>query len=277
METIDHLEARDAHPEDVCPDTETKDEIALHKNETNPQNREELTPEERASLHVRNANSRTIFKNPTLACQFLKGYLDLPIFANLKPEDIEDVTNTYQAYLGIEFETDTVKRIRLNINGVDREIFVISLIDHKSYVDYDVSMQLLRYMVTIWHEFAKKKNREKEFASIRKSFRYPLIIPIVYYEGAKKWTADLHFHNRIECWKYARKLVPDFTYRVVRIHDYTNETLAERNDEISLAFLINKIQNEKDYTEFLNTSREFVSKVYRNAPEDIRKIFQDIL
>ncbi|MBQ8639939.1 MAG: Rpn family recombination-promoting nuclease/putative transposase [Lachnospiraceae bacterium] len=154
---------------------------------------------------------------------------------------------------------------------------MIPLIEHKSNVDYDVSMQLLRYMSIIWYEYKRERNEKKEGSSRKKSFRYPLILPIVYYEGSSNWTADLHLRDRISHWELASEFVPDFTYRVIRAHDYTNDELKNKDDEISLAILINKVQTVKDYTEFLESSRDFVKRIYANAPEDVQKIFQDIL
>ncbi len=66
--------------------------------------------------HVRDANSRTIFGNHRLTCQFLRDYSDLPIFSDLRPEDIEDVTDRYRAFLGVEFEMDTVKKVRVSFS-----------------------------------------------------------------------------------------------------------------------------------------------------------------
>lgn len=81
---------------------------------------------------VRNANSRTIFSNALLTSQFLKNYTNLSIFSDVKPGDIEDVTDRYRAFLGVEFETDTVKKVRMNIDGSPQDVFVIPLIEHKS-------------------------------------------------------------------------------------------------------------------------------------------------
>ncbi len=36
---------------------------------------------------------------------------------------------------------------------IEREVYVLSLIEHKSEIDYDVAMQLLRYMSVIWQEY----------------------------------------------------------------------------------------------------------------------------
>ena len=53
--------------------------------------------------HVRDVNSRDIFKNNILASQFLKNYTNIPIFTNITPEDVEDITSKYRAFLGIEY------------------------------------------------------------------------------------------------------------------------------------------------------------------------------
>lgn len=237
----------------------------------------EKTTKKKTAMHVRNANSRTIFKNATLTCQFLKEYSDIPIFDNIEPEDIEDVSEIYQAFLGVEFESDTVKKVHVNVNGEAQDVYVVSLIEHKSYVDYDVAMQLLRYMTVIWHENRRKCEEADDGITSRKGFRYPLIIPIVYYEGAANWTADMHLRDRIACWEYARDMVPDFVYKVVRVHDYTNDELIEKNNEMSLAMLINKVQTPADYAEFVKESKEFFNQVYGGASGDIQEIYRTII
>ncbi len=66
---------------------------------------------------VRDVNSRAIFKDPVLCAQFLRDYTDIPLLQDVQPEDIEDVTEKYHAYLGITFESDTVKKICLQAAG----------------------------------------------------------------------------------------------------------------------------------------------------------------
>lgn len=83
----------------------------------------------------------------------------MPALRDVQPEDIEDVSERYYPYLGTEFNSDSVKRIRIldiekgKKDGRSEPAFFVSLIEHKSLVDYDVSMQLLRYMVCIWTEY----------------------------------------------------------------------------------------------------------------------------
>ena len=102
--------------------------------------------------------------------QFLRDFIDIDILKNIQPEDIIDETDTYQAYLGIKFETDTVKRI--HIKDLDFPFYIISLIEHKSDVDYNVAMQLLKYMVLIWDVYGKKQMGEQG-STRNKQFKYP--------------------------------------------------------------------------------------------------------
>ena len=100
-----------------------------------------------------------IFKDPTLCCQFLKDNIDIPLLKNISPDDIEDVTDHYHPYIGAEFESDTVKKIHIQRKA---PLYVISLIEHKSQVDYNVTIQLLKYITCIWDDYAKEmewKNR----------------------------------------------------------------------------------------------------------------------
>ena len=243
------------------------------------QDKREKNASYQPEMHVRNANSREIFKNNRLTSQFLRNYTDIPLLANVMPEDIEDVSEKYQAFLGVEFESDTIKKvyIRKADGTIEREVYVLSLIEHKSDIDYDVAMQLLRYMCVIWQEYKATQNKIQEGSSRRKNFRYPLIIPIVYYEGKRKWTADLNLKDRIEFSEEMEKYIPDFTYQVVSVRQYTNEELSEKHDEMSLVMLINKIQTEEDLSEFRKGSEEMVESVYGNAPDEIKEIYKKIL
>ena len=230
-------------------------------------------------IHVRNANSREIFKNNRLTSQFLRNYANIPLLSNVMPEDIEDISEKYQAFLGVEFEADTIKKvyIRRADGTIEREVYVLSLIEHKSGNDYDVAMQLLRYMCVIWQEYKATQNRIQEGSSRRKNFRYPLIIPIVYYEGKKEWTASLRLRDRIEFSEEMAEYIPDFTYQVVSLNKYTNEELSEKHDEMSLVMLINKIQSEEDLSEFRKVSEEMVESVYGNTSDEIKEICKKIL
>lgn len=225
---------------------------------------------------IRDANSRMIFKDAGLCAQFLRDNVDIPLLKEVQPEDITDVSEQYQAYLGIQFETDTVKKIRLHDADAD-ELFLISLIEHKSRVDYNIAMQLFRYMVCIWTEYAREMEAKQAGISRTKAFRYPPVLPIVYYEGAENWTADMHLRDRIHLNGIFRKYIPDFTYQVVRIHDYTNEELLSRENEMSFLMMINRIQTPGDLSEFLQVEQEKVARIVEKAPPRTLEIIAETI
>ncbi|MDD6811021.1 MAG: Rpn family recombination-promoting nuclease/putative transposase [Lachnospiraceae bacterium] len=132
---------------------------------------------------VHDSSSKIIFGNAELCSQFLRNYMDLPILKNVRPEDIEDVTERFIPMFTEERNCDTIKRVKISEKDT---LYFISLIEHKTQVDYNVSMQLLRYMVYIWEDYEKEMEKTHKGISKTKDFRYPPILPIVYYEGTDK-------------------------------------------------------------------------------------------
>ena len=218
---------------------------------------------------TKDISSKTVFKNPVLYCQFLRNYVNHPLLKNVQPEDIEDCTDRFVSYFGVEFQADTIKRVHIRDKKQDFEFYLISLIEHKSKVDYNVVVQLLKYMACIWAEYEKQFGIEYKDKVKNKSFRYPPIIPIVYYEGTDTWTAPMHLKERIFMHEVFADYIPDFTYFLVKNHDFSNEELLNRNDEMSLIMLLNKIQNVNDFCEFQALSTEEINDIVKKSPEAV--------
>lgn len=61
----------------------------------------------------------------------------------------------------------------MSANPLGLPLYIISLVEHKSRVEYNVIMQVLRYMVYIWEDYEKDMERLFPGISSRKDFRYP--------------------------------------------------------------------------------------------------------
>ncbi len=233
--------------------------------------------------HNRDISSKEVFSDPLLCAQFLRDCLDIPALKDIRPEDIEDVSERYHPYLGTEFELDSVKKIRiLGVGGRKgrrrgEPSFLISLIEHKSLVDYDVSMQLLRYMMCIWTEYRHQMETKRKGCTGQKGFRYPMIIPIVYYEGKQKWTAGMQLSDRIRQIPGSGDWIPDFRYELVPIHGYSDKELLARGDELSLIMLINKIQDGKDLDKFLRIPSEDLNQIVQHSPEHVMDVLVSVM
>lgn len=105
----------------------------------------------------RDSSSKLIFGDNILCSQFLRNYADMEILRHIRPEDIEDVSERYVPLFSTERESDTVKRVNIGkyITGTEDEkslelpLFIVSIVEHKTKVEYNVAMQILRYMVYI--------------------------------------------------------------------------------------------------------------------------------
>ena len=111
----------------------------------------------------------------------------LTLLKNVQPEDIEDATERFVHLFTEERASDVVKKI--HIKEEKTPFYLVSLIGNKSYVVYNVTMQIFRYMAFIWEDYEKEQERRHHGISRTKEFRYPPILPIIYYEGTGKWKA----------------------------------------------------------------------------------------
>ena len=74
--------------------------------------------------HTKDNAAKIVFGDPVLCAQFLKGYTDIPLFKEIKPEDIENVSSHFLPLFQESRDSDTVNKIRIG----DSEIYLIALI-----------------------------------------------------------------------------------------------------------------------------------------------------
>lgn len=223
---------------------------------------------------VRDSGGKLIFGDNMLCSQFLRDYIHLPYLKDVQAEDIEDVSDQFVPLFEEERNADRVKKV--TIRG-ESPFFLVSLIEHKTYVDYNVCMQVFRYMVYIWDAYEKEAEKQQKGISKQAGFKYPVVLPIVYYEGKKNWTVPLDFESRVYQGELFRKYVPNFQYYLVPLRSYSNEELLDKADEISLVMLLNKMQTPEDITELRQIPPETMDSILRETPEHIMNIIAKVL
>ena len=82
------------------------------------------------------------------------------------------ITNRYK-----DRESDIIYKVK------NKNIFF--LIEHQSTIDYSIAYRMMEYSIEIMRLLIQEKENK------RKTYKYPLIIPIVIYTGDKKWDAEL--------------------------------------------------------------------------------------
>ena len=188
------------------------------------------------------------------------------------PENIEDVSERFVPLIAEERNSDTVKKIKIPNKT---PFYFISLIEHKTQVDYNVAIQIFRYIYQIWEDYEKEMEAKQKGISKTKIFQYPPVIPIVYYEGNERWTAPMELKEKISMQEMFGDMIPNFTYQLVRLNDYSNEELLDKGDAISLMMMINKIKNHKDVEQFMRLPSGRIEEIIQSMPNHlVKKIAQ---
>lgn len=131
-----------------------------------------------------------------------------------------------------ERNSDVVKRVRMKNN--ETPFYLISLIEHKSNVDYNVVMQVFRYMASIWEDYEKEAERQQTGISKSKGFCYPPILPIVFYDGEDNWTAAISLHEKVLLSDILGEYIPNYRCILLQLRDYSYADLMEKRDELSI-------------------------------------------
>ena len=208
--------------------------------------------------------AKLIFENPTLCSQLLRDYSGIELLKDVKPEDIEDITERFIPMFTEERDADVVKKVHIR-GGED---VIIALIEHKSSVDYNVIMQVLRYMVYIWEDYEKQQNKENDRISGAKNFKYPPIIPVVYYEGRTKWDAAMKLSDRVVLSDVFEGFIPDFRYHLISLGDFGRQDLLDKRNELSFVMLINSLKSAEDFKN-IDFPEGYLDNIQKNSPSDV--------
>ncbi|RKJ45405.1 hypothetical protein D7X98_07570 [bacterium 1XD8-76] len=168
-----------------------------------------------------------------------------------------------------ERNSDIVKKVHLKNNS----FFMVSLIEHKSDVNYNVIMQVFRYITFIREDY--EKEQEKLHAGISKTegFRYPPVLPVIFYDGAENWTATVRLHDRVLLSDILGKYIPDYHCLLIQLNEYSNEELMKKRDELSILMLIDKLKSAGDYARLNEEMEEdYLKIVLDGSPEYLLKL-----
>lgn len=225
-----------------------------------------------ANSKVADSGGKIIFENPYLCAQLFQDYVDMEELKGIRPEDIKDVTERYIPMFTEERDADVVKKIHLKDNN---DIF-IALIEHKSSVDYNVVMQILRYMVYIWEDYANQQDSIQKGISATKSFKYPPVLPIVYYEGNEEWTAAQMLSDKIALSEAFGEFIPNFKYYLIQLKDYDKETLISHGNSLSLVMLINSIKSAEEF-KTLQLPEGYLDSLFENSPGNVLRVISRVI
>lgn len=250
---------------------------------------------------------RDAFSREEVGRDFLHNYLPPEIVRIL---DLKSAELTKDSFTDKELRmhfSDMIYKMRLKKGGGPAYVFIV--LEHKSYPDWLVGFQLLRYMVRIWEQIVRKHQKEKKKKKAGKKgkrktdgespFLLPLVLPVLICHGRSAWNIPADFRSLLpECPEFA-SYIPDFRYVICDISSYSDDEikgmvmlrvamlvmkyifrddLAERLPEI--LGLMRDLVQKRSGLEFLETIMIYLSRgtdrlSEQELGESVRKAFSD--
>ena len=167
-----------------------------------------------AAHKTKDISVKMILDEPELFVEFLRDFIPVEILKDIDPADIEDVTERLLSLVSEQKDGDTIKRI--NLKG-DIPVFVIAIVEHESQVNFRAPFKMLLYIALILDGYEKEINKEASKKAgknikitLTKEFKYPPVLPIIFYDGKDEWSAEMNFLNRTEMSGVFGKYIPQF-------------------------------------------------------------------
>jgi hypothetical protein len=226
-------------------------------------------------IHDAKDNSlKLILHEPELFVEFLKDFVRIDLFDDVTPADIEDMTERFIPLFQDSRDSDTVKRV--NLKG-DVPLFVIAIVEHESEVNYRASFKMLQYITLVLSEYEKEANKNNKNASAAKDFKFPPVLPVVFYDGMSEWTAAINFFDKTELHDVFRKYIPKFEYELVELKRYDEADLIRFGDALSFIMLIDKIRTPDGISILGKPPAAYIEKLKENIPQGLYKLLADVI
>jgi hypothetical protein len=112
---------------------------------------------------------------------------------------------------------------------------------------------------------ANKKASEEAGADRKitqtKDFKYPPVLPIVFYDGEDDWTAETNFLYRTEMHNIFEKYIPKFEYELVSLKDYSFTDLAKFGNILSMFMMLDKMKKPEDLSNLRKLPQNYAERL----------------
>jgi len=236
-----------------------------------------------SAIHKAKDNSiKLVLAEPQLFAEFLRDFVPIDVLKNVAPEDIEDISERLLSLVSEQKDGDTIKRIKLK---GDKSLFVIAIVEHESRVNFRAPFKMLLYIALILDQYEKDINKATSQESdmdgritYTKHFKYPPILPIIFYDGQGEWTAETNFINRTEMSDIFAKYIPKFEYELVSLKDYSFTDLSNFGDVLSLFMMIDKLKTAEAFEELGKLPNVYVERLKQmNVPPHLKELLVKVI
>ncbi|MFD0715950.1 Rpn family recombination-promoting nuclease/putative transposase [Paenibacillus sp. GCM10027626] len=215
------------------------------------------------TIHQRHDTSyRFLLSSKKLFVELLRSFVHKGWVDRIDETSVEEIPHTFVLQDFKRQEADLVYRVKIN----GKEVVFYLLLEMQSRVDFRMPYRLLLYQAEIWRYLLKDDLKAR---TNRKSFRLPPIVPIVLYNGKRRWTASRQFRKLLSNEKMFGTELINFEYLLIDVVRYTEEELLALSNTIGAVFLLDQTKDREQLMERV----EKLMDTIKQLPEDSQQKF----
>jgi hypothetical protein len=169
-----------------------------------------------------------LFDHPEMVAELVREFLAGPWLDDLDLDGMTRENAKYHAATGDRRDGDMVWRIPRRDGG---DTYLMLLLEFQSTSDHWMALRVLAYASLLWQHLVNEKRLPPDG-------RLPPILPVVLYNGDRRWTAPLALYDLVglqgdsPLWQWQ----PSMRYEVVDEGAFAEDDLARRDALLALLF-----------------------------------------
>ncbi|ALG67708.1 Rpn family recombination-promoting nuclease/putative transposase [Beggiatoa leptomitoformis] len=193
---------------------------------------------------------KLFFSHPEMVKDLLQGFVHEDWVQELDFSTLEKVSGQFTSEDLRSRDNDIIWRIRWQ----NKWLYVYILMEFQSSIDNYMAIRLMVYIGLLYQDLIK---------SGITTDKLPPVLPIVLYNGSRRWTAPLNVQDLIEP-SPLQNYQPQLHYLLIDEGSYTTAELSSLHNLVAALFRIEKGQTEAEIIAVLNALIEWLK-----APEQL--------
>lgn len=185
---------------------------------------------------------KSLLSSKKVFLELLRGFVAQPWVNTIRETDLTKIDKSFVSADFRGLESDLVYQISFDPGERtrNREICFFVLLELQSVVDHFMLFRLLSYIYELLRDAVKNAGD----AAARSDFLYPVVIPIVLFNGKEPWSVPLQFKEK-------SSRVPSFNdslnfkYILIDVHRIQEQQLLEQMNLISSVFVLDRVSDEE--------------------------------
>ena len=208
---------------------------------------------------------KELFKNKAAFVSLLKDCVKADWFESL---DVDSLRRNDTSFILPDFkkkEADIIYEATLG-NGRRKVIFYL-LLELQSRVDYRMPYRLLLYMVEILRHYYNGPDKKLR---LRKDFKFPAVVPIVFYSGSRKWTVPANLRDMFDGKKRFGSSLLNFDYVLVDAKGYDDESVKDFQSKLLKVMMM--FEKSGGVDDLIRALRKYEGEIKLFDEEELRII-----